>query len=80
MAKPSKADDAPDVNELAADEAVANARTILERVTGERMPSTTYRERAALGGAARAAKLTPEQRSEISRRGGLNRWKSRQPK
>ena len=26
------------------------------------------------GGKARAAKLTPEQRSEIARKGGLNRW------
>jgi hypothetical protein len=29
------------------------------------------------GGKARAAKLTPEQRSEIARKGGLNRWKKK---
>jgi hypothetical protein len=29
------------------------------------------------GGKARAAKLTAEQRSEIARQGGKNRWKSK---
>jgi len=29
------------------------------------------------GGKARAAKLTPEQRSAIARKGGLNRWASK---
>jgi hypothetical protein len=80
MAKPSKSEHTPDVNEDAADEAIINARAILERVTGERMPSSAYRERAMKGAAARTAKLTPEERSAISRKGGLNRWKSRQPK
>jgi len=31
------------------------------------------------GGKARAAKLTPEQRSEIARQGGKNRWASKKP-
>lgn len=29
------------------------------------------------GGKARADKLTPEQRREIARKGGLNRWKKK---
>ncbi len=49
MANPKRTDDAPDVNEDAADEAIINARAILERVTGERMPSSAYRERAMKG-------------------------------
>jgi len=31
------------------------------------------------GGKARAAKLTPERRSEIARKAGKNRWASKKP-
>jgi general stress protein YciG len=31
------------------------------------------------GGKARAAKLTPEQRSEIARKAGKNRWAKKKP-
>jgi hypothetical protein len=71
MAKPPR----EQLPEEMADESLSAARSILERVTGERMPNRMTRERAALGGAARAAKLTPQRRSEIATKGSAGRWK-----
>ena len=58
-----------------ADEALSYARSILERVTGEKMPNRARTARAAAGGAARAAKLTPRRRLEIAAKAGAARWK-----
>lgn len=58
-----------------ADESLSAARSILERVTGEKMPNRARTVRAAAGGAARAAKLTPKRRSEIAAKGAASRWK-----
>jgi hypothetical protein len=60
-----------------ADESLASARSILERVTGEKMPNRARTIRASAGGSARAAKLTPKRRSEIAARGAASRWKKR---
>lgn len=57
-----------------ADESLSSARSILERVTGEKMPNRALATRAAAGGAARAAKLTPERRSQIAAKAGTTRW------
>lgn len=59
-----------------ADESLSAARSILERVTGEKMPNRARIVRAAAGGAARAAKLDPNRRSEIAAKGAAKRWKS----
>jgi hypothetical protein len=72
MAKQPPDDDS---EEAAADSALANARSILERVTGEKMPNRVTRTRAALGGTARAARLTPKRRSEIAAKAAAKRWK-----
>lgn len=37
------------------------------------------RRRGRLGGQSRAARLTPEQRSEIARKAAAARWKDHQP-
>lgn len=58
-----------------ADESLSSARSILERVTGEKMPNRARTVRAAAGGAARAAKLTPKRRSEIAAKAAASRWK-----
>jgi hypothetical protein len=63
------------------------AKTIVDEATGERPktepPSAKNEAAVALGklggkkgGAARAEKLTPEQRSEIARKAALKRWGS----
>jgi hypothetical protein len=57
-----------------ADESLASARSILERVTGEKMPNRTLATRAAAGGTARAAKLTPERRGQIAAKAASTRW------
>jgi hypothetical protein len=64
-----------DDDESMADESLSAARSILERVTGERMPSRARTTRAAAGGAARAAKLTPERRGQIAAKAAASRWK-----
>ena len=71
MAKPPR----EQTPEEMADESLASARSILERATGEKLTNRMTRERAALGGAARAAKLTPQRRSEIAAKGSTSRWK-----
>lgn len=58
-----------------ADESLSSARSILERVTGEKMPNLVLAARAAAGGAARAAKMAPERRSEIAAKAAATRWK-----
>lgn len=61
------------------------ASSIVEEATGEGKPD--LRDPAAVelgrrggikGGKARAAKLTPEQRSEIARKAANTRWKARE--
>ena len=47
---------------------------IEERLEPER-PATPAAELGKLGGAARARKLTAEQRREIARKGAASRWK-----
>jgi hypothetical protein len=60
--------------EETADEALSSARSILERVTGEKLPKRTTRERAAKGGEARATNLSPERRREIAAKAAAARW------
>ena len=54
------------------------AKRIVDITTGEETDDipepTPEEERAAKGGAARAAKLTPEERSEIARKAAAARW------
>jgi hypothetical protein len=60
------------------------AKMILDMVTGEVAPEPTPEKNPAAvalgklggakGGAARAAKLTPEERSEIAKRAAAARW------
>jgi len=57
-----------------ADESFSIARSILRRVTGEKPPNRALASRAAAGGAGRAAKLTPERRSEIAAKAASTRW------
>ena len=64
----------PEPEEMA-DNALSSARSILLRVTGEKMPNRTTQTRAAAGGAGRASKLTPERRREIAAKGAATRWK-----
>jgi hypothetical protein len=70
MAKPPR----EQLPEEMADESLSAARSILERVTGEKMPNRALSARAAAGGAARAAKLTPQRRSQIAAKAGSTRW------
>jgi hypothetical protein len=58
-----------------ADDALSSARSILEHVTGEKMPNRARTMRAAAGGAARAAKTSPKRRSEIAAKAAAKRWK-----
>jgi hypothetical protein len=58
-----------------ADDALSSARSILQRVTGEKMPNRALSMRAAAGGAARAAKVSPKRRSEIAAKAAASRWK-----
>jgi len=58
-----------------ADESLASARSILEHVTGEKMPNRVRAMRAAAGGAGRAAKLSPKRRTEIAAKAAAKRWK-----
>lgn len=60
-----------------ADDSLSAARSILERVTGEKMPNRTLAARAAAGGVARAAKLGPKRRSEIAAKAAAGRWKKK---
>ena len=54
------------------------AKRIVDITTGEETDDipepTPEEERAAKGGTARAAKLTPEERSEIARKAAAARW------
>lgn len=75
MAKSKKPPE--DINALAA--------FITEEVTGEPAPDTDKNASAAIrgrlgglkGGKARAAKMTPEERSESARRAAQARWQGR---
>lgn len=58
-----------------ADESLSAARSILKRVTGQKMPNRVLAARAAAGGAACAAKLTPERRGQIAAKAAASRWK-----
>ena len=71
MAKPPR----EQLPEEMADESLSSARSILERVTGEKMPNRVLSTRAAAGGAARAAKMAPERRSQIAAKAAASRWK-----
>ena len=59
---------------------VSNAVRVMRILTGEEdettvTPSTDHHSRGGkAGGAARAARLTPEQRSEIAKRAAAKRW------
>jgi hypothetical protein len=64
-----------DTDEAVADAALSGARSLLERVTGEKMPNRVRTARAAAGGAARAAKLNPKRRAEIAAKAAASRWK-----
>ncbi len=70
MSKPPREETAEEM----ADESFSIARSILRRVTGEKPPNRALAKRAAAGGEARAAKLTPERRSEIAAKAGATRW------
>jgi hypothetical protein len=52
------------------------AKAIADIATGEQKDATPKRGRAGgvRGAAARAAKLTPEQRQEIARKAAAKRW------
>ena len=56
------------------------AKRIVDITTGEETDedgaSSVLEERAAKGGTARAAKLTPEERSSIARKAARARWQS----
>ena len=71
MRKPTSRDE----DESMADDALSSARSLLTRLTGEKMPNRVLGARAAAGGAGRAAKLTPERRSEIAAKAAAGRWK-----
>ncbi|HVR39614.1 MAG TPA: RNA-binding protein [Thermoanaerobaculia bacterium] len=58
-----------------ADESLSAARSILERVTGEKLTKRSTRNRAKKGADARAANLTPERRKEIATQAAAARWK-----
>ena len=71
-----------DLNQLAArlvDEATGDATPVEPPVEREKDPAAVSlgRRGGLKGGAARAKKLTPEQRSEIARRAAAMRWKGR---
>lgn len=54
------------------------AKRVVDISTGEEsdepVEPSTFAERAAKGGEARAVKLTPEERSEIARKAARARW------
>ena len=56
------------------------AKRIVDLTTGDQTDDipepTPEEERAAKGGAARAAKLTPEERSAIAKKAARARWQS----
>lgn len=58
---------------------IGNAVKVMRIATGEEAEDTTPASAAAtlgkLGGKARAAKMTPEQRAEIARLAASARWK-----
>lgn len=74
----------PDLNETAFDIARAatgeGARRVAPTERTEKNPEAVERGRKGgkKGGAARAKKLTPEQREEIAQVAALARWKKRQ--
>ncbi len=70
MAKPPREQDPEEM----ADESLSAARSILERVTGEKLTKRSTRERAAKGGGARAANLTSDRRKEIAKKAAAARW------
>jgi hypothetical protein len=64
------------------------AKSIVDEATGQSEPFEDTRDPLAVelgrrgglkGGKARAAKLTPEQRSEIARNAAAKRWGAKQP-
>jgi hypothetical protein len=66
---------APSEDESMADDSLSSARSLLTRVTGEKMPNRVLGARAAAGGVGRAAKLSPERRSAIAAKAAAGRWK-----
>jgi hypothetical protein len=70
MAKPPREQEPEEM----VDESLSSARSILERVTGEKMPNRVRRERATKGASARSANLTPERRKEIAVKAASTRW------
>lgn len=71
MAKPPR----EQTPEEMVDDSLSSARSILERVTGEKMPNRVLSARAAAGGAARSAKMTAARRSQIAAKAAASRWK-----
>ncbi|HYS53243.1 MAG TPA: hypothetical protein VER58_05695 [Thermoanaerobaculia bacterium] len=74
---PSENDDA----EVEMDAAFGHARSVIERLTGEKLPKAKNPAAVALGalgaskgGKARAAKLHAKRRSEIARKAAKKRW------
>jgi hypothetical protein len=68
-------------SEVEMDSAFANARGIIERMTGEKLPRAKNPAAVALGklgaskgGKARANKLTPTRRSQIAKQAAKRRW------
>ena len=76
MAKKSTPARPRDLNQL--------AKHIVDLSTGEESDEpdepTPEQDRASKGGAARAAKLTPEERSEIAKKAAAVRWGKPDPK
>jgi hypothetical protein len=79
--KIARPDIEPDDEEIA-DDANASARSIIERITGEKMPRAKNPAAVALGklgaskgGKARAEKLSARKRAQIAKRAAAARWK-----
>lgn len=69
-------------DEAIADQANASARSIIEKLTGEKMPRAKNPAAVALGrlgasqgGKARAEKLSAKKRSDIAKKAARARWK-----
>lgn len=71
-----------DEDEPIADEANESARSIIERITGEKMPRAKNPAAVALGklgaskgGKARAEKLSAKKRTQIAKKAAETRWR-----
>jgi hypothetical protein len=63
-------------------DAAQRAFAVVADATGEAAPASAPKDPAAVargkvGGAARASKLTPEERSEVARMAALARWSAK---